>query len=66
MSSNIGLIQKLMLAQVSSCSCLTKTNEAAWHDTNCLYRVLAEAIETITKQDVEIERLSSRHTFRPL
>lgn len=38
------VIAKLRMAQCSSCSCLTKTNDPAWHKEECLYRVLSEAI----------------------
>jgi hypothetical protein len=41
------LIFKLRLAQNASCSCMTKTNEVAYHAENCLYRVLDEAVVAI-------------------
>lgn len=41
------IIKKLFLAQVASCSCLTKTHIPQAHEEDCLYRVLCEAIEAI-------------------
>jgi hypothetical protein len=61
MSNEVDIITKLMLAQVSACSCQTKTSEAAWHDTYCLYRVLDEAVGTITRQHVEQETLQAAY-----
>ena len=48
MTNTTEVIAKLRMAQVSSCACLTKTNEASYHDADCLYRVLSEAISAIT------------------
>lgn len=47
MTNKTEIISKLRMAQVSSCACLTKTNEASYHDADCLYRVLSEAISAI-------------------
>lgn len=47
MSDKTLLIQKLMLAQIGSCTCLTKTPEVSWHDATCRYRVLAEAADEL-------------------
>jgi len=47
MTDKLEILTKLRMAKVSSCSCLTKTPEASYHREDCLYRVLAEAIEFI-------------------
>jgi len=47
MTNRIETISKLRMAQVSSCSCLTKTPDADWHKEDCLYRVLTEAIAAV-------------------
>lgn len=38
------LIERLHLATIGSCNCLTKTPEVAYHRTTCTYRVLKEVI----------------------
>lgn len=48
MTNTTEVIAKLRMAQVSSCSCLTKTPEVSWHDAACRYRAIAEAIDVIT------------------
>lgn len=35
----------ILLLTVSSCTCCTKTNVAAFHKENCQYRILQEALE---------------------
>jgi hypothetical protein len=53
MTNKTEIISKLRMAQVSSCTCLTKTNEASYHEADCLYRVLSEAISAIATPVVE-------------
>lgn len=38
---------KLRMAQISSCSCLTKTNVHTYHAVNCRYRLLEEIAELL-------------------
>ena len=35
------------MAQVASCTCLTKTNQPDYHDDDCPYKILAEAIKKL-------------------
>lgn len=54
--------EALQLGQITSCSCMTKTNDIAYHSEHCLYRILGEALsataETVSawqsKRDNEI------------
>lgn len=41
------LQRRLMRAQIASCTCRTKTPDIQYHDTDCRYRVLAEAQHAI-------------------
>lgn len=44
------LIWKLRLLKISSCSCMTKTNEVTLHAETCLYRVLDEAADALASR----------------
>ena len=35
------VLEKLIKAEIASCSCMTKTHDYTAHDDECLYRVLA-------------------------
>jgi len=41
--SNYPLMARLLIGQVSSCSCMTKSHEIEVHDALCTYRLLEEA-----------------------
>lgn len=43
--------QRLLRATVSSCQCMTKSNESEYHDENCRYRVLMDAHSHIDMYD---------------
>lgn len=58
---NKTIIEKLRMAQVSSCSCLTKTPEPSWHDESCSYRVLSEAVTAIAQVTALQDRITSLH-----
>lgn len=52
MSERNGLLDRLHLATIGSCTCLTKTPDPQYHDNMCPYRLYRESAE-------EIEKLSS-------
>lgn len=40
---------KLLQHTIASCTCFTKTNDIKYHNEDCRYRVISEAIEEITQ-----------------
>lgn len=55
--SNYNIKEKLVLAQVASCNCDTKTNDHDQHKELCPYRVMNEALGTIILKDKRIDEL---------
>ena len=41
------VIHNLMLLQIGSCTCYTKSPQHEWHKENCEYRILAEIGEWV-------------------
>lgn len=55
MSSSIT--DKLLYLTVASCTCCTKTNTIKYHNENCQYRILTEAINKINELEAEIQSM---------
>jgi hypothetical protein len=49
-----NLASRLRMKQSASCQCMTKTNDYKYHATDCLYRVLEEAIIAITPDTEDV------------
>lgn len=50
-SPHYELRKRLMVAQIASCNCQTKTHETRYHKDECRYRVLADALAALEAVD---------------
>ena len=54
------ITERLSLGQISICNCLIKTPEVRYHDKNCKYRIMDDAIEYIKELESENTILKDR------
>ena len=57
------LLDRLFMAQVASCGCLTKTPEVSYHKEDCCYRILNEAHRRIELLESALRFYAHGHHF---
>lgn len=63
-SNERSLLDRLLDAQVTSCSCLTKSPEVQYHDPMCRYRLFDEAHRTLSRQSVTMNGFQARMVLK--